>query len=387
MECQSDHFADRFMNWFAHQLLKPRVQGFVVVVFLALFASMLCMTTFLKQEFNYIDMVPKDSYMKNYYQALTTYSERRGLDIYVFFRDVDQSDPDMQDQMEAYVNDLVDSGAVAHQPAYFWLRDFKQYVEENNEKLGNRTFNEQILHFFKNPSWEDLYGEHVVYNKTTGDVSMSRLTAYVDVDMQNSKDGTDMLAHMQMVSGRQPINQDGREDWAFFTYSDDYHILTFFSVVVSELVFSTIMGVASVSVIGLILIPHWTAVLYVFPFITFLYIDMLGWLQITGVQINAISYVTLVMSIGLMVDYIMHVLLRYFESKGTREQRVVETLSTMGASILVGAISTFLGILLLVFSTSTMINNIFVAFIGLVTFGVLHGLVFLPVVLAMIGPE
>ena len=93
------------------------------------------------------------------------------------------------------------------------------------------------------------------------------------------------------------------------------------------------------------------------------------------------------MSIGLMVDFIMHILLRYYESKGTREKRVIETLSTMGASILVGAISTFLGVLLLWFSTSEIINNIFVAFIGLIVFGVLHGLVFLPVVLAMVGPE
>ena len=92
-------------------------------------------------------------------------------------------------------------------------------------------------------------------------------------------------------------------------------------------------------------------------------------------------------SIGLMVDFIIHILFRYFESKGTREQRVVETLSTMGASILVGAISTFLGVLLLAFSTSAIIKNIFVAFIGLVTFGVLHGLIFLPTLLAMVGPE
>jgi predicted RND superfamily exporter protein len=93
------------------------------------------------------------------------------------------------------------------------------------------------------------------------------------------------------------------------------------------------------------------------------------------------------MSIGLMVDYIIHVLLKYYESKGSREQKVVETLSTMGASVLVGGISTFLGVLLLAFSTSVIIQNVFVAFIGLVGFGIVHALVFLPVLLAMVGPE
>lgn len=161
----------------------------------------------------------------------------------------------------------------------------------------------------------------------------------------------------------------------------------FYNAVVSELIFTTIMGVLAVTVISLVFMPHWSAALYVFPFISFLYIDMLGFLHIAGVQVNAISYITLVMSIGLMVDYIVHVLLRFLEAKGTREQRVVETLSTMGASILVGAISTFLGVLLLAFSTSEIIKNIFVSFIGLATFGVLHGLIFLPTLLAMVGPE
>ena len=55
------------------------------------------------------------------------------------------------------------------------------------------------------------------------------------------------------------------------------------------------MGVVAVSVIAIVLIPHWTAVLFVFPFISFLYIDMLGFLWLAGVNVNAISYITLVM--------------------------------------------------------------------------------------------
>lgn len=62
------------------------------------------------------------------------------------------------------------------------------------------------------------------------------------------------------------------------------------------------MSVVAVAVIGLFFIPHWTAVLFVIAFISFLYVNMLGFLYLSGVQINAISYVTLVMSIGLMID-------------------------------------------------------------------------------------
>ena len=381
-----EHFADRFMKWFAKQILKPQIQGVVVTAFLIIFGSMLYCATQLTQEFDYIDMVPKDSYLRGYFGAIDDFSQK-GIYPYVFFRDVDQSDPIIQDQMQAYIDDLTASSAISEMPAYFWLRDFKQFVSENDATLGNMTFNEQIGEFFRDPGWEDLYGEHVVISKEDGHVVESRCIAYVDVDMRKTKPGLAMLERMREVTSRQPINQDrDGGDWAFLTYSDEYHLLEFYNVVVKELIFTTVTGVITVSIIGLIFIPHWTAILYVFPFITFLYIDMLGFLYLSGVQINAISYITLVMSIGLMVDFIMHILLRYYEAKGTREQRVVETLSTMGASILVGAISTFLGIMLLVFSTSAMINNIFVSFIGLVVFGVLHGLIFLPTLLAMVGP-
>lgn len=113
----------------------------------------------------------------------------------------------------------------------------------------------------------------------------------------------------------------------------------------------------------------------------------LGILQLLGLHINGVSYISMVMSIGLMVDFIMHVLLRYYENNyGTREERVIETLQTMGASVLVGGLSSLLGVLPLAGATSNVMNAIFKAFIALVLLGISHGLILLPVVLSLIGP-
>ena len=102
---------------------------------------------------------------------------------------------------------------------------------------------------------------------------------------------------------------------------------------------------------------------------------------------SAVSYIGLSMSIGLVVDYVMHVLMRYYELKGTRQERTVEMLRTMGASVLVGGLSTFLGTMLLAFSSTRMFYTIFVTFLGIVTLGLGHGLILAPVILATIGPE
>jgi Patched family len=59
----------------------------------------------------------------------------------------------------------------------------------------------------------------------------------------------------------------------------------------------------------------------------------------------------------------------------------------MGAAVLSGGLSTLLGVLPLVVASSPVTRTVFVAFVAMVTLGVGHGLIFLPVLLSIIGPE
>lgn len=161
----------------------------------------------------------------------------------------------------------------------------------------------------------------------------------------------------------------------------------FYAIAVEELIFTTISGVIAVCSIGFFFFPHWQAIFFTFPLISMLYINLLGTLQLAGLHVNAVTYVCLVISIGLMVDFIIHVLLRYYESKEqTREAKVHDTLETMGASILVGGISTTLGVLPMSLSTSEIMNTVFISFFVMIVLGVTHGLIFLPVMLSIFGP-
>jgi len=93
------------------------------------------------------------------------------------------------------------------------------------------------------------------------------------------------------------------------------------------------------------------------------------------------------MAIGLLVDHVMHIALAYYESpEASREAKVKHVLRSMGTSILLGGLSTFIGTLPLAFTSSTVFYTVFVAFIAIVTLGLGHGLILLPVVLSMVGP-
>ena len=126
-----------------------------------------------------------------------------------------------------------------------------------------------------------------------------------------------------------------------------------YTIAVDELIITTIVGVIAVCFVGFIIIPHWTAVFFVGPTIVMLYFNLLGTIQACGIYINAVTYVTIVISIGLLIDFLMHILLKYYEADGiSREAKVKKTLETMGSSILLGGFTTWLGVLPLAFSTT-----------------------------------
>jgi len=378
---------DRFMGWFAEQLFRPWMKLLVIVAFMGLLAGCAYSASQLIQEFDFTDVVPNGSYVTAFWDNFDLYTDQSGIRPFVYFRYVDQSDPAIQDQMESYVNDLVALKEITDPPVFFWLHDFKQFVNETTT-IQNMTFNQQVAAFLDDPVYYEIYADDIVIDKATGNILASRTDLMMDnVDEKDVVKQVDALQAQSDVSANQPVNR-GRKDWAFFTFDGLYFIWEFYSASPRELGQTTILGVVAVTLIAFLLIPHWSAALFVCPFICILYIDLLGVLQFAGLHVNAVSYISLAMSIGLLVDFLMHVLLRYYESPmDGREAKVKDTLKTMGSSILVGGISTFLGVIPLAFSTSEVFNTIFVTFIGLVTLGAGHGLILLPVVLSMFGPN
>ncbi|GMH91791.1 hypothetical protein TrST_g1853 [Triparma strigata] len=118
--------------------------------------------------------------------------------------------------------------------------------------------------------------------------------------------------------------------------------------------------------------------------VIFIDADLMGMMYFLDINISAVSFICILMSIGLSVDYCVHIGHAFTHSDGeTPNMRLVEAVKLIGTSVLKGGMTTFLGTIVLAFSGSDAFRTFFKMMLMTVIFGMLHGLMCLPVFLTM----
>jgi hypothetical protein len=114
--------------------------------------------------------------------------------------------------------------------------------------------------------------------------------------------------------------------------------------------------------------------------------EIYGFMGWANIKLNAFSILSLVMSVGLAVESTAHTVMAFIKAGGTRNERAAEAMRLMFMPITNGAISTFLGIVMLAGSTQFFFDYFFMLYTIIVIAGVVNGLVLVPLVLSVMGP-
>jgi len=172
-----------------------------------------------------------------------------------------------------------------------------------------------------------------------------------------------------------------------FPYMFAYIFYEQYAIIRKETFTNLSLALVAVLVITTILIASFHASFMVIINIILVDIDILGLMNMWDLTIDSVSIINLVLAVGLSVDYSSHVAHAFVVAKGTKQERADQALGEMGTAVVHGAASTFAAVLVLSSSQSYIFRAFFKQFFGICVFGAAHGLIFLPVLLSLVGPD
>jgi len=149
------------------------------------------------------------------------------------------------------------------------------------------------------------------------------------------------------------------------------------------------IALAAVFAVMLIFMADVLGALYAVLTIAMIVLEIFGMMGMMGIKFSAIPAVTLIMAIGMAVQFVAHLVLGFIvEPEGDRNDRAIMALQRLLLPILQGGLSTFFSIVLLAGSPFAFVKLYFFAvFVMVCLVGILNGLVLLPVILSIIGPS
>uniref|UniRef100_A0A6I8PTB0 Patched 1 n=1 Tax=Ornithorhynchus anatinus TaxID=9258 RepID=A0A6I8PTB0_ORNAN len=99
-------------------------------------------------------------------------------------------------------------------------------------------------------------------------------------------------------------------------------------------------------VCALFLLNPWTAAIIV-TVLALMTVELFGMMGLIGIKLSAVPVVILIASVGIGVEFTVHVALAFLTAVGDRNHRAVVALEHVFAPVLDGAVSTLLGVLML----------------------------------------
>ncbi|XP_023222752.1 patched domain-containing protein 3-like [Centruroides sculpturatus] len=137
-------------------------------------------------------------------------------------------------------------------------------------------------------------------------------------------------------------------------------------------------------VIFFIFIPNFTCAVCVAVTIVAVEVEAIGYMSLWGVNLDVLSMISLVMCVGFSVNYPAHIAYAFIISnKTSSKENLKASLFAVGMPIFQGSFSTILGIVVLAFVPSYMLQVFLKTIFLIVTFTAIHAMFILPVILSI----
>jgi len=362
--------------------------------------------------------IPEGSYLLKYLEISDKYFTTSAFDVSIIFTD----DGSESKSIYAKRQDLVFLNQTlagrSNSPPYITepisdttysnvMRDLKKYLDENGStKIGNatlgkdgwpvteQTFIETLMNYTRVTGPGGDHFRDVSFSKSSDVPELKAIRVKIEYVKLLKKSGSRIIEDAEkqikaMDATRRMVTSDSWKNKypPTFVYSAEYLSIEGYKRIRKELFQNLILAIVSVSVIILFTVASIITAGLITLNVAFCIIEILGFMFYTGIAIDSVSVINVVLAVGLSVDYSAHVGHCFMTKIGSRNERIKETLADIGTAVLSGAFTTFLAVVVLFFAESYVFNILAKQFGLTVGFGILHGLVLLPVMLSLVGPD
>ncbi|VDL64888.1 unnamed protein product [Nippostrongylus brasiliensis] len=373
-----------FRDWYAPLLMNRVVRGiamlwYVIYLFFAYYG-----VTQIKEGLEPINLLVEDSYAIPHYKLLQEYFWKYGATLQVVVNNApDFRNATSRDRIRAMIGDFATTRhSIGLDAVQFWMNDMDQlvflyYRDTLDMKIIDGAFYSMLRHWLgskhNNPWAEDIFWSE----DASGETTMKSFRFLLGMrDMSSTQEQMDATLMFREVAARWP-------EYNITTFMPLWLFTDQYAIIIPNTVQNIIIALACMVLIAFLLIPQPMCAFWVALACASIDFGVVGYMTLWGVNLDAISMITIIMSIGFSVDHSAHITYGYVVSEAALPRdKVRDALASLGWPLCQGALSTIISVSVLADVPAYMIITFFKTVLLSISIGLLHGLVFLPVLLS-----
>ena len=319
--------SNRVMEAWGKLLTHPVTKVVVIILSLALLGGGIYGVTKVDETFDRRILAKDDSYLKRFLSAEEKNFE---LSIEVSIVEAGSVDYGMNSTQQDIrkLTSIVTANKHYRNRSLSWLDVFSQFANKTNTDITGAAFL-PVLKAFLAVSNFSYFAQDLKFSEDGTKLEASRILGF----MKSS--GSSTFQKNAMLTIREDIAEKSSLD--AFPITRPFIFFEQYAITSRETIRNLLIAALAVLIVTSPFLVDCTVTFLVVLNFAALICELFGLMVIWDVSLNSVSMINLVMAIGFAVDYSAHIAHAYVASnKVTANERVVDALSTLGASVVMG---------------------------------------------------
>lgn len=255
----------------------------------------------------------------------------------------------------------------------YWLESYMKSPQFDNTTLTNFTLG---LRKFLNTTYGTIFINDILINGNC--IIASRFHIH-SRSLIKSSDQASLMIRLRDIAKSSPL--------PVFVFSPNFIFYEQYVQIVPQTIQTLVIAVSVVFLVTAAFMPLPVLILLVTMSVSMIMVGVIGMMEMWGLTLSSVTMIHIIMCVGFSVDFSAHICHAYAHIPGKdRQSKVSSALDVAGGPILNGALSSFIGIIVLAFSQSYIFFSFFKVMSTVVIVGVMHAIFLLPVLLSLKGP-